>query len=200
MPQVLIKVAVEVAFFVANTLARGGVGAFLLKFIGYTALSVATSKLFAPKIPDGVGLRGQQIMARSGLEYRNLIYGRALVSGPVVYNNLSGGAGQYLWYVVALAEGVSEDIEEVWFDNDPIPKADINWTVGTGGADGTGTGAVSTARWVGDNSATAINLFLYPGHPDQVTCAALGHGIPPDRQYAPRQKYHLPGGKTILCR
>ena len=101
------------------------------------------------------------------------MYGRAMVSGPVVYNNLSGPTGQFLWYVVALGEGVNEDIEAVWFDNDPIPKADINWTVGTGGADGTGDGAVSTVKWVGDNSTTALNLFLYPGHPDQVTCAVL---------------------------
>ena len=169
MPQILTAIAAKVMFVVNS----GGIGAFLLKFAGATLLSIASSKLFAPKIPQGVGLRGQQIMTRSGIEYRNLVYGKAMVSGPVVYNNLSGPTGQWLWYVVAVAHGENEDIEAVWFDNDSIPKADINWTVGTAGADGTGDGAVSTVKWVGDNSTTAVNIFLYPGHPDQVVCGEL---------------------------
>jgi hypothetical protein len=142
----------------------------------FTALlSVAASKLFGPKVPSGE-LTGTQVMSRGALEYRKIVYGQAMVSGPVTYNNLSGEYGKYLWFVVALADGESEDITAVWFDGDPIPKADIDWTPGAGGADGTGTGNVTTAKWFNsDNSpgTAAAQIYYYLGHANQAASNAL---------------------------
>ena len=170
MPPVIAAAATAVGVWAGGSLAVAYI-AYAAIYLGFT---YGVNKLFAPKLPDArTSLRPISTMKRSGIEYRNLVYGRALVSGPVTYNNLSGNTGQYLWYAVALAHGENEDIEEVWFDQDKILKSEIGWTAGAGGADGTGDGAVTKAAWVGDNSATAVNIFYYAGHPDQVVCNAL---------------------------
>lgn len=171
MPQAIAAVSA----WVATTFA---VSAATATFIVNTALSIGlsivSSKLFGPKIPaGGVGFSGLQTTSRSALEYRKAVYGQAMVSGPIVYNNTAGTNNKDLWYVIALADGESEDFVELWLDGESIPKADIDWTAGTGNSDGTGTGNVSTARWVGDSSATAVNAFYYLGDEDQPVCGTL---------------------------
>ena len=144
--------------------------AFAVKLVAVVALNALTSKLFGPDLPKA-GFTGPQIMVRSAVEYRKLVYGQALVSGPVAYNNLSGTDGKYLWYWVALCEGEVDSFVAVHFGADVIPVADIAWTPGVAGADGSGTGAVSTAAYVGEAAATAANVAFALGHPDQVNSA-----------------------------
>lgn len=148
-------------------------GSVLLNIGASILLNVVSSKLFGPKAPKGAGLSNHQIMVRSGIEHRKIVYGQAMVSGPIVYNNLSGSDGEYLWYVIALAHGECEDLVSIWFDGDEIAKANIAWTVGAAGADGTGTGEVSLAKWTGKDTTRAVNLFYFLGHPDQVATAKL---------------------------
>ena len=106
MPNVVVAIAVEAYYFVAATLAKGGIGAFLLRAGGSTLLSVATSKLFAPKIPaEQIGLVSQQVMVRSGIEHRTIGYGQVVTSGPVVYNNVQGTNNEYVWSQVAMLDG-----------------------------------------------------------------------------------------------
>lgn len=169
MPQAVSFVAAGVGLLI------GGEGIKVaLKIIAIALINVAASKLFAPKIPSAVAsLRSKQTMSRSSTEYRKIVYGQAIVSGPIVYNNVSGGQRQYLWYVIALAHGESEDLVSVWFDGDEIPKADIDWTPGALGADGSGTGDVSTAKWIGENSKKAVRIQYYLGHEDQVASTTL---------------------------
>lgn len=174
MPNVVVAIAVEAYYFVAATLAKGGIGAFLLRAGGSTLLSVATSKLFAPKIPaEQIGLVSQQVMVRSGIEHRTIGYGQVVTSGPVVYNNVQGTNNEYLWYQVAMLDGESDDLVEVRFDKQVIPKADINWTPGTGGADGTGDGDVSTAEFIGESAQKAVKIFYYLGDAAQPVCGEL---------------------------
>jgi len=158
--------------WIKTILAEGGIKAFFLKLAAQVALSIVVNKLFGPKVPRGA-LSGHQVMTRSALEYRKIVYGEAQLSGPVVYNNTSGGDLEYLWYVIALAQGESEDLVSVWFDGDEIPKADIDWTAGSGGSDGTGTGDVSTAKWIGEDGVQAVQIFYYLGDPNQPVCGAL---------------------------
>lgn len=169
MPQAVQVLAAGVGLLI------GGQGVRVaLQIAAIALLNVISSKLFAPKIPSAIQtLREKQVMSRSATEYRKIVYGQAMVSGPIVYNNLSGSNGEYLWYVIALAQGEVEDFVSVWFDGDEIPKADIAWTAGTAGADGTGTGNVSTAKWVGANSTTAVQIQYYLGHANQVDSGSL---------------------------
>ncbi|MBW2561658.1 MAG: hypothetical protein JRE40_12500, partial [Deltaproteobacteria bacterium] len=168
------------AQWVTATLSAGGIGAFFVKSAFSAILSVISSKLFGPKANPGAGLSGMQTMVRSGLEFRKVTYGQAIVSGPVVYNNLSGANNVYLWYQVALTDGISEDLVSVYFDNDVIPKADIDWTAGTGSGDGSGTGNVTTAKWVGDNSTKAVQIYYYLGDDDQPVSGDLDTGFAGD--------------------
>lgn len=146
----------------------------LLQFISVVLLNVITSKLFGPKIPSSIdSLASKSILRRSAVEYRKIIYGEASVSGPVIYNNLSGENGEYLWFVLAMADGEVDSLTSVWLDGDEIPEADITWTPGIGGADGSGTGNVSTAKWIGENSRNAVQIFYTLGHADQVVMAKI---------------------------
>lgn len=167
------NVVANVWFFVAKTLATGGFGAFLIKTAGMMMLNVAASKLFGPKAPKGAGLAELQVMNDSALEFRKIVYGEAIVSGPRYYKNTSGTDNEYLWYCIDLARGESEDLVSVLFDNDVIPKADIDWAAGTGASDGTGTGDVSTAKWIGDNSTKAVQIYYYLGDDDQPACGNM---------------------------
>ena len=148
-------------------------GAFIGKALLSVGLSVLSSKLFAPKVPDGAGLTGIQVTANSALEYRRICYGQAILSGPLNYDNLSGSDNEYLWWQIPLTDHEVDSFVSIWFDNDEIPVADIDWTAGTGASDGTGTGDVSTAEFIGANSQKAVNLWYYLGHADQPVAGAL---------------------------
>ena len=163
MPQAVAAVA---AFVNATILATGAIG-FISRVIFSVAISALVDNFLAPGAPRGVGLSGRDVTVRSALEYRKIVYGKALISGPVAYTNLSGTNGEDLWYVIPLCHGRSEAIDAVWLDDDRIPVADIDWTPGSGASDGTGTGAVSTARFVGASSTTAVFAFWALGYDTQ---------------------------------
>ena len=136
MPSALTYAAqwVAVTFFSSSILA--GSIAYVSLYIGFTAVA---SKLFGPKIPGSLQRLGNiALMRRSAISNRSIVYGQAALSGPIVYNNLSGTNREYLWYVIALAEGEVEDLVSVWLDGDVIPKADIDWSAAPNGLGGTG--------------------------------------------------------------
>lgn len=137
-------------------------------------INVVMSKLFGPKIPDSIASLSEiSIMTRSAIEARQKVYGTAAVAGPIVYNNLSGNDRQYLWYVIALCEGEIEGLVEVRIDDRVIPVADIAWTPGANGADGTGSGDVSTSSLVGANGTKAVQMYYTLGHSNQVAMSKL---------------------------
>lgn len=142
--------------------------AFVVNVAVSAALSVVSSKLFGPKFDPLVQeLASKQITTRSALEYRKIVYGQAMLSGPIIYENLSGDDGEYLWYRIALTGHQCDSAIAFWIDGNEIPVADIDWTAGTGASDGTGTGDVSTSRWVGSNSTGAVEIWYYLGDADQ---------------------------------
>lgn len=161
MPQVIQAAAT----FVTWLLTAQGTLAAIARFAATILLNVVLSKLFGPKVPDGVGLSGIQLTTRSTTEFRKVIYGQALVSGPVAYNNTSGPDNRDLWFVIPMCQGLSEDLVEVRVDKDVIPKADIDWAAGSGASDGTGTGEVTTAKFVGGGSPSekALRIYYYLG-------------------------------------
>ena len=154
-------------------LTSAGIAGTISRIAFAALLSTVSSKLFGPKVPPAVGLSSRDVTVRSALEYRKIVYGQARVSGPVAYVNTSDTSNNLLWYVVPMCWGESEDLISVWIDKNEIPKADIAWTAGTGGADGTGTGEVSTARWVGASSSRAVKVRYYLGEDAQPVCGAL---------------------------
>ena len=154
-------------------------GAAIVAWGVYVGLSVGLmaglSKIFGPKIPNiNESLAAKSVTRRSGVEYRKVVYGQAITSGPVFYNNVTGTDREYLWTAVALCDGPVEDIVSVWLDKDEIPQADIAWSAGTAGSDGTGSGNVSTTKWVNEEDGTnAVQIYYTFGHPDQVRMAKM---------------------------
>jgi hypothetical protein len=157
MPGVVSSVASAVGWI----LTAEGTLAAIARFAAGLLLSVVASKLFGPKLPKGTGLSGIQVTTRSTTEFRKVVYGQALVSGPVVYNNTSFPNNQDLWFVIPMCQGLSEDLIELRLDGDVIPKADIDWTAGSGASDGTGTGEVSTAKFLGSDSPASTGMLAY---------------------------------------
>lgn len=191
----------QLAFTIAKGLsvviggsAAGAIVGFVARLAPVLLLNVITSKLFAPKIPDSLAsLKGTSVMVRSSVEYRKIVYGEAIVSGPVIYQNTEGTNREYLWFVLALCEGEIEDFVSVWMDGDEILKSEINWSAGAAGADGSGNGNVSTTEFIGDNSTNAMRAFYTLGHSDQVV---LG---PVDTAFTEWTSSHRARGTAILA-
>lgn len=156
------------ALFLIELGIPAGVVTFGINVAIATTLSVISSKLFGPRFDPVVQeLAAKQITTQSALEYKKIVYGQAILSGPIIYENLSGNDNEYLWYRISLTGHECDDLDSIWIDGREIPKADIDWTAGTGSSDGTGTGDVSTSDFVGSNSTKAVNIWYYLGDPDQ---------------------------------
>lgn len=68
-------------------------------------------------------------VVRSSVANRQVIYGRALVSGPLVFAAGSGPDNAYLYMVIALASHECDAIEEIRFNNIPIGTIDVDGSV-----------------------------------------------------------------------
>ena len=104
-------------------LAATGIKGFIARAVFSVFLSLVASKLFGPRTPRGVGLTSTQITVRTALAYRSIVYGRAMVSGPIVYANLAGTDREDLYYDIALADHLCEAVVSVWLDGSEIPVA-----------------------------------------------------------------------------
>lgn len=99
-----------------------------------TAISMAATRLLAPKMPSYSDLAGRGVMTRNPVAARQIIYGQAKVSGPIIYMATSGAKNQFLHIVVALAGHQVEEIGDVYFNEDLVLS---------GSGDGYGTGIFS---------------------------------------------------------
>ena len=70
----------------------------------------------------------KDVTSRGTTEPKRIVYGEALVSGPVTYNNAAGGDNEDLYTVIPMAGHEIEDITDMWLDGDVIADADIDWT------------------------------------------------------------------------
>jgi hypothetical protein len=98
------------------------------------ALSMAATRLLAPKMPTYADLAGRGVMTRNPVAPRQIVYGQTKCSGPIVYLATSGSKNQFLHIVVALAGHQVEEIGDVYFNEDLVL---------TGSGDGYGTGIFS---------------------------------------------------------
>ena len=149
MSDIVKGVALVATGVILGPIGLGIIGAGFANAAIVVGLSIVSSKLFAPEIPNTLQrLAERQTTVRSTTAHRSIVYGQAMVSGPIAYHNLSGD------------------------DGEEIPAADIGWTAGAGGQDGIGSGAVTTSQWVaGTTNAVYIRWAL--GHRDQVAMAEL---------------------------
>lgn len=77
-------------------------------------------------------LQDRDVMIRSGVAPRNIVYGRAKVSGPIVFAHSTGTKGEYLHLVVALAGHECDAVEKIYFNEVELPALDASGYVQSG--------------------------------------------------------------------
>lgn len=107
---------------------------FIVPYLISIGLSMAATRLLAPKMPSYSDVSSRGVMTRNPVAARQIIYGQAKVSGPIIYLATSGNKNQFLHVVVALAGHQVEEIGDVYFNEDLVLS---------GSGDGYGTGIFS---------------------------------------------------------
>jgi hypothetical protein len=159
----------------------GSIGATIIGSVAGLVIAVAGSMLLSsmtkkPTVPDYAQDRKQAI--RSAIEPMRVVYGRTMVSGPVVYMGSSGSQSEYLHIVVPVAGHVIDDFEEVWINDKQIVLA----AAGVGGMDaldragGALSGTVRIHTY--DGTQTAADAALVTDCASDWTSAHVLEGIP----------------------
>lgn len=135
MPQVIVGALIKIGTAVVG--AIGSVGVYsktTLAIIGgatVAAGAVLTNAVMKSLLPD-VSMpqsdtdRSRQQTVRGTIEPQKIIYGEALVSGPIAFVGVAGTDNNDLYHAVALAGHECHSIGSVFFDLEEITTAQIN--------------------------------------------------------------------------
>jgi hypothetical protein len=114
------------AGFSAATVALAGavIGSVLALGVSFAASSILGLNR-PPKTSTQAGQDRRQ-MIRSAIAPRQVVYGRARVSGPLIYASSSGDDLRYLHVVVPLAGHPVDGIDALWINDVRIPWSDVD--------------------------------------------------------------------------
>ena len=174
-----------VALSGAGVLVAGAIGAVVSTAVGY-GLSAALGLNKAPSTARPAADRKQ--MVRGSIEPRRVVYGRALVSGPLVYASSSGTDKELLHLVVPIAGHPIEAIDAIRINDTRVAASDLDVdgnvisgplakSYGTTfwGGPGTTIQAVRIRRYLG--TQTAADPDLVAASVDGWGGACVGHGV-----------------------
>jgi hypothetical protein len=128
-------------------------GAFLFG-IGALSYMASTMKVDYAK-PDND--KSRQSTVKSTVEPQKIIYGEALVSGPITFVGVSGNNNEVMHHVIALAGHEVDAITDIWLDDQSILENQFN-----------GSGLVTSGTF---QNIMTVTKFL--GTPDQTADANL---------------------------
>jgi len=164
MPQIVVAAAASAAGgfvagsvlgLTAGTIAYGVVSGLTSAVVG-AVLSNALGLNKPPKAPSfTAAAQDRQQMIRSAAATRQVVYGEAVMSGPIIFAASTGSSNEYLHVVIPLAHGQSTAIGDVWFGDERVGDLD-------------GTGNVTTGRFAGK-----MRLKTHLGATDQAADADL---------------------------
>ena len=126
--------------------------------------------------------RTRQQTVRGTIEPQKMVYGEALVSGPIFFVGVAGTDNDTLYHSIALTGHEVEDITDVHFDNEKILDSQINGsgqvTAGTYGptTEDSSTFICSINRRLGADSQT-VDTFLSSAFSSNWTSAHRSRGI-----------------------
>ena len=106
MAQAIVAVLVKIGTFVVGSLNAAYLGYKTVAIIGAVTVAgsvAAAKKLFAVELPKVDTDGSRQRTVKSTTEAQKVIYGEALVSGPISYIGLRGTNNEDLYQVIALA-------------------------------------------------------------------------------------------------
>lgn len=131
----------------AGAVAAGTISATTVSFIAgaiglivSTGLSLLLNKAPAVARTDAQAADRKQAV-RSGIAPRNIVYGRALVAGPVIFMSSSGTYNEWIHVVMPLAGHPVHGFDSVRINGFVIPVADR--TAGPDGTAGAGVGGIA---------------------------------------------------------
>jgi len=163
MPAAIIGFVAKIG--VASIAATGGalagspflIGAAVI-VAGAAAFNFVLKKVMAIDMPEQDASR--DVTARSTTEPIKIIYGEALVSGPISFLGTAGTRNRDLYHAIALAAHEVESITDVYLDGEKIQNSDIN----SGDAAG---GDVSAGTFAPKDSTTLVRINKHLGTPTQ---------------------------------
>lgn len=109
---------------IAGTLVAAAVGGWIV----YAGSRIIQAIMGKPKQPGGTAAEAQDAkrLVRGSAEPRRIIYGRARVSGPLIYAASYGAQKEWILLVIPLADHPCQSIDAIWLGETRIPAADIN--------------------------------------------------------------------------
>lgn len=112
-------------------------------------------------VPNIDSDRSRQATVRGTVEPQKLIYGEALVSGPISFVGVSGDQNRDLYHAIVLAGHKCTDVTDIYFDDKVIADSaiDINGNVTTGDfGPKDGTTIVNIKRYLGSQTSADAGL------------------------------------------
>lgn len=122
---------VAIGSYLAESAATAEIGSFLITYAGTISTVATIAAVYS--VRDGqrraqnrakdaynASLRDRYTMLRGALEQRQLVLGRARVSGPMFYVGSYGAMREHLVFAVALAGHEIDAVEAVYFDDERV--------------------------------------------------------------------------------
>lgn len=100
---------------------------------GVAAMNYGMRKIMAQDFAMSQGDAGRDVTTRSTISPQTIVYGQALVSGPVFWIGVAGTNNRDLYTGIALAGHECMNICDVYFDDEQIEDDDINGGAAAGG-------------------------------------------------------------------
>ena len=129
-------------FVVGGTAAATAAGytAATLAFIGAAtiAVGVASLRMLTPdlRMPQSDNDQSRQSTVRGTIEPQKIVYGEAVVSGPIFFVGTAGTDNKDLYHGIALTGHECEAITDIYLDNEIISNSEITNNVVTTGTFG----------------------------------------------------------------
>ena len=179
MPQAVVAVLVKIGTLIVGSLNAAYLGYKTVAIIGAVTVAgsvAAAKKLFAIELPKVDTDGSRQRTVKSTTEAQKVIYGEALVSGPISYIGLKGTNNKDLYQVISLAGHQVNAITDVHFDSQVIANASIGGGSANGGAvSGIFSGYATINKHLGLTTETADSLLT--------TAFGPASGTPTSSQY-----------------
>jgi len=193
-------VAGAISYFATGTYVYGAAA-----YMGYAYVVVAASAIaysgYASRKAEAraraaanASAKDREVMIRSAIAPRRIVYGRDRISGPIVYMESTGDKSQYLHMVVALAAHECDAIETVYFNEVPLPEADGDGWI-TSGEYAKGS---STQADVHTGTTNGSGQLTLPRDAESITAAYTEIGVGEAATQTHHTGYsHTAGSSTI---
>ena len=141
MAQIIPAVLRAIGAAVVTAIGSAGVyGPATLAWIGAAtvAVGVASLRMLTPdlRMPQSDNDQSRQSTVRGTIEPQKIVYGEALVSGPILFVGTAGTDNKDLYHGIALTGHECEAITDIYLDNEIISNSEITNNVVTTGTFG----------------------------------------------------------------